>query len=116
MDKTIRPQSRSYDGSTVQTLQNAVYLRLTTPRGQWWADSQFGSLLYTITREKDLARVGLIAQQYAEEALAPIIADGRAQSIEVTPHQPHNGRLLLSIAVIDARGESHTFKHHVKVI
>lgn len=116
MDKSINPQTRAYDSSFVYSLQNAVYLRLTTPLGRYWADATFGSLLHTIAREKDLSRVGRLAQQYAEEALAPIIDDGRAQSIVVTHEQPHNARLLLLITVIDNSAKKHTFNHEIKVI
>lgn len=116
MDKTINPVTKTYDGTVIDTLQNAVYLRLTTPRGKWWADKEFGSLLHLIHREKDLPRVGLLAQQYAEEALEPIVKSKRAKSITVTPHQPHNGKLLLEIAVIDLTGKKHPFYYHVKVI
>ena len=116
MDKKIDPKTRSYNGEHTRSLENAVYLRLTTPRGSYWADNQFGSLLHLIKREKDVARVGLLAQQYAEEALQPIIDDKRAKSITVTPQQPHNGRLILQIDVTDQRDMRYKFNHHVRVI
>lgn len=116
MDREISPLTRDYTTKQISTLQNAVYIRLTTPLGSWWADGRVGSLLHLIEREKDLARVGLLAQQYAEEALQPLIDDGRAKSIQVTHTQPHNGKLLLHIVVTDNRGNVFEFDHHVKVI
>lgn len=116
MDKTISPITKTYDGTFVDTLQNAVYLRLTTPRGEYWADNEFGSLLHLIHREKDLPRIEQLAQQYAEEALAPIVETNRAESITVTSHQPHNGWLLLEIAVTDSSAKKYVFNHHVKVV
>lgn len=116
MDREISPLTRDYTSEKIDTLQNAVYIRLTTPKGSWWADGMLGSLLHLIQREKDLSRVGLLAQQYAEEALQPIIDDGRAKSITVTHEQPKDGSLNLNIQVTDNRGKTYQFKHSVKVI
>lgn len=116
MDREISPFTRDYNNNQISTLQNAVYVRLTTPLGSWWADGRVGSLLHLIQREKDVFRVGLLAQQYAEEALQPIIDDGRAKAIQVTHHQPKNGSLLLQIKVTDNRGDTFAFEHHVPVI
>ena len=88
-----------YTSKQISTLQNAVYIRLTTPLGTWWADGRVGSLLHTIPKEKDLRHVGPLAQQYAEEALQPLIDDGRAAEIIVTYTQPHKGLLILDRCV-----------------
>lgn len=65
-------------------LANAVYLRLMTPLGSWFGDPTLGSRLHELQREKDRARVERMARQYSEQALAPVLADGRASSIVVT--------------------------------
>lgn len=116
MDREISPLTGDYTSKQISTLQNAVYIRLTTPLGTWWADGRVGSLLHTIPKEKDLRHVGLLAQQYAEEALQPLIDDGRADEIIVTYTQPHSGLLILDIFILDNRGETYQFKHPVKVI
>lgn len=116
MDREISPLTRDYTDNNIDTLQNAVYIRLTTPLGSWWADGRVGSLLHLIKREKDLSRIGLLAQQYAEEALQPLLDDKRAKSITVTHQQPHDGSLLLEIKVVDNRGNTFDFKHNVKLI
>ncbi|OOF45606.1 phage GP46 family protein [Rodentibacter trehalosifermentans] len=116
MDREISPLTGDYTNKTISTLQNAAYIRLTTPLGSWWADGRVGSLLHLIPREKDLSRVGLIAQQYVEEALQPLIDDGRASEIIVNHTQPHNGVVMLDISIQDNRGEIYRFKHPVKVI
>ena len=116
MDREISPLTRDYTSEKIDTLQNAVYIRLTTPLGSWWANGRVGSLLHLTQREKDLSRVGLLAQQYAEEALQPILDDGRAKSITVTHEQPKDGSLNLLIAVTDNRGVKFEFKHPVKLI
>lgn len=96
-------------------LANAVYLRLMTPLGSYWAEPTLGSRLHELQRQKDLARVAILARQYAEQALAPILADGRATAIAVsTERQP--GRLALLIEVTAASGERLTFQHPVTVI
>lgn len=97
-------------------LANAVYLRLTTPLGSYWADPSLGSRLHELQREKDKTRVALLARQYAEQALEPLIADGRASDIDVSTEQPGNGWLRLLIEVTAATGERLTFKHPVTVL
>lgn len=116
MDREISPLTGDYTSKKITTLANAAYIRLTTPLGSWWADGRVGSLLHLIQREKDLTRVGLIAQQYAEEALQPLLDDGRASEISVTHQQPHNGVLMLNITIVDSRGEPFSFNYPVKVI
>lgn len=87
-----------------------------TPVGQYWADPSVGSRLHEIQREKDLTRISVLARQYSEQALAPLLKDGRARKIEVTTYQPHNGRLFLNIEVEDASGQIQYFQHPVKVV
>lgn len=101
-------------------LANAVYLRLMTPVGSYWADPLLGSKLHQLQRTKDLARVEILARQYAEQALAPILADARATAIVVTTQRVKaadaTGRLNLLIEVTDAGGKRLTFTHPVQVI
>lgn len=96
-------------------LANAVYLRLMTPLGGWWRDATLGSRLHELVRQKDLSRISVLAKQYAQTALQPIVDDGRALKIEVSTEQLHNGRLNLLVEVTSASNEVLTFKHPVKV-
>ena len=123
MDAWINPLSGDYDLASgtltrdpANGLANAVYLRLMTPLGGYWAVPTLGSRLHELQRQKDLSRVAVLACQYAEQALAPILADGRATAIEVSTERPGNGRMLLLIEVAAASGERLTFRHPVKVI
>lgn len=123
MDALIDPATGGYqvqNGAPVRDpaggLENAVYLRLRTPLGSYWADPTLGSRLHELQREKDLSRVAVLARQYAEQALEPIVADGRATEIQVSVDRPGNGWLYLLIEVTAASGERLTFKHPVKVI
>lgn len=121
MDILIDPLTRDYvlaAGKRVRDpasgLGNAVYLRLMTPLGSYWADATLGSRLHELQREKDVARVARLAQQYAEQALQPLLDDARAQRIAVSvARQP--GRLLLTVAVTTHRGQVVVFHHPVRV-
>lgn len=122
MDTWINPLTGDYalSGGAAQRdpaggLANAVYLRLMTPLGSYWEDKTLGSRLHELQREKDVPRVALLAKQYAGQALAPILADGRASRIDISAEQPHKGRLHLLIDVLAAGGERFTFKHPVSV-
>lgn len=122
MDAFINPLTADYMllyGATQRDmangLANAVYIRLMTPLGSYWRDATLGSRLHELQRQKDLSRVGLLAKQYAETALKPIIDDGRATAIDISTEQPHNGRLNLLIQVTSASNEVLSFKHPVKV-
>lgn len=116
MDMLINTSTGDYTGSRSQGLENPVYLRLMTPLGSYWADPSLGSRLHELQREKDVHRVYKLAQQYAEQALQPLIKDKRAKSIKVTTERSQPGWLLLLITVIDATGAIDTFKHPVRVI
>ncbi|HEZ5770154.1 TPA: phage GP46 family protein [Neisseria meningitidis] len=115
MDKELNPGTGDYTGRTVDTLQNAVYIRLMTPLGSWWADKTLSSLLHLLQREKDLQRVSLLAEQYADKALQPIVKSERADKITVRAEQPHDGRLILHIRVDTAAG-GFDYRHEVPVI
>ena len=122
MDTRIDPTTRDYvlingtpQRDPADGIANACYMRLEIPLGSYWADKTLGSRLHELQREKDLSRVAMLAKQYAEQALAPILADGRATQINVsTERMP--GRLNLLIEVLAASGETLTFKHPVQVV
>lgn len=125
MDALINPTTGDYLADTTRPgewardpangLMNAAYLRLMTPLGSWFGDATLGSRLHELAREKDLARVERLAQQYAAAALQPLLADGRAKSIDVRTQRPGNGRLALAIELVDARGVTSAFQMPVKV-
>lgn len=115
MDSYIDPHTASYTGSRTSTLTNAVYLRLATPLGSWWADPTLGSRLHELQRAKDLSRLDTLARQYAEQALAPLLQDGRASRITVDSQRPRPGWLVLLISVTAASGVLQTFRHPFQV-
>jgi phage gp46-like protein len=115
MDAGINPTTGDLTGQRISTLANAVYLRLMTPLGSYWADPELGSRLHELRREKDKSRVGILAVQYARQALQGLIGDGRATSIDVTAEQKHDGWLRLLIEVTSPTSRQ-TFEHLVSVI
>ncbi len=123
MDALLDPATGGYtltDGTLTadpaRGLANAVYLRLMTPLGSYWADAQLGSRLHELAREKDLPRVAVLAKAYSEQALQPLLDDGRAQAVAVDTERRHDGWLRLRVSVTDAGGREHLFNHHVRVV
>lgn len=125
MDAWINPSTGDYAADPARVgelarapgdgLANAVYLRLMTPLGGWFGDVTLGSRLHELAREKDLARVERLARQYALEALQSLLADGRVLSLDVQTVR-RDGRLLLAVALVDARGMPSAFDVPVKVV
>lgn len=115
MDAFIDPASGDYAGTATDTLANAVYLRLMTPLGSWWADPTLGSRLHELQREKDTGRVDMLARQYSEQALQPLLADGRASRVDVSTHRQAPGWLHLQITVEDQSGRTQLFNLPVRV-
>lgn len=120
-DAYLDPSTQSYAlnaGQLVRDpaagLANAVYLRLMTPLGSYWADPALGSRLHELQREKDIARVPRLAQQYAELALQPLLLAARTRKIEIVT-QRDAGRLSLVITLTQTTGATATFTHPVKI-
>ncbi len=116
LDSRIDPLTGDYDGSVVDDLQNAVYLRVTTPLGGYWADPTLGSNLYLLQREKELPRVKLLADQYTRQALQPLIVAKRVDRIEVEVDDPANNQMLLRVNVYQNGVLVVNFAQHVIVM
>ena len=105
MAAKLNPRTGSYiTNARCADISNEIYIRLLTPLGSWWADPSLGSRLHELQREKDLPRVMVLARQYAEQALEPVIKSGRARRIAVAVSRPARGWLLLAIAAEDNGG------------
>lgn len=115
MDRLLNSLTGDYTNTRTDSLANAVYLRLMTPLGSYWADKTLGSRLHELTREKDVSRVYRLARQYAEQALKPLTDDGRAKSVEVSVHSDGRHHVLLWITVTDAGDDVRTFKYPVRI-
>lgn len=122
-DAYLDPTTGGYvlqDGALIpdpaRGLANAVFLRLMTPLGSYWADAALGSRLHELAREKDVERVAVLAKAYSEQALQPLLDDARALAIEINTQRQHDGWLRLAVRVTDAGGREHLFNHHVRVM
>lgn len=116
MDAYLDHTTGDYTGERCNDLHNAVFLRLQIRLGTYWANPAMGSRLHELERAKDTHQTRVLAQQYAEQALQPLIDDGRATAIDVTVSAPRTGWLALDIRVTQADESVLTFTHPVKVI
>ena len=88
-----------------RALAEAAYLRLLTPKGSYFADSQLGSELYKLKRSKDVPRNRRQAVRWATEALEPLRAPYYLTDITVTAMDAtHKGYLLLQAILTTADG------------
>ena len=114
MDALLNPQTGGYVvNQSAQSIENELYIRLVT---SYWADRTLGSRLHELRRQKHLKRIEVLAKQYAEQALQPVLQSKRAQSIQVTTSTPQRGWLKLHIEAVDAAGDTVTLSHKVAVI
>lgn len=83
----------------------------SSDRRGWWGDSfagapgdRFGSRLWLLGREKQLASVLPRAKEYAEESLAWLVEDGVAAAVSVEAEVVRDGVLGLAVQVTQPRG------------
>lgn len=85
MDALLNPQTGGYVvNQSAQSIENELYIRLVTPLGSYWADRTLGSRLHELRRQKHLKRIEVLAKQYAEQALQPVI------QVQTRPIHPSN--------------------------
>jgi len=79
------------------------------PRG-WWGDADavvpgdiFGSKLWLLEREVDTRETLARAREYAEQAVAWIVADGLADSVPVLAEYPRRNMLALQVSPMRTR-------------
>lgn len=107
MDALLNPATGDYLlNQSAQGIENEVYVRLVTP---------LGSRLHELRRMKDLPRMAVLAKQYAEQALQPILDARRARRINVATSLARRGRLRLDIAAVDASGRNLSLIHEVRL-
>ncbi len=71
----------------------------TTDRRGHWADPTLGSRLWLLDRAKETDDVLARAQEYAQEALAWLVADGVARAVNVTAAFVQRGVLALTVTI-----------------
>jgi phage gp46-like protein len=90
----------------------------TTDRRGWWADAypavdgdRIGSRLWLLSREKQLNSVVNKAREYAQEALAWMIEDGIAASVDIQASIVRTGVLGLTVAISQPNGAAANYRY-----
>jgi phage gp46-like protein len=88
----------------------------------WWGEligpaenDSYGSKLWLLRREKQTDETLLRAKEYAEVALAWLMADSIAESVTVEASYPKRGVLALAIAITLTSGATETFKFNYEM-
>nr|DAX46230.1 MAG TPA: hypothetical protein [Caudoviricetes sp.] len=116
MDALLNPATGDYLlNQSAQGIENEVYVRLVTPLGSYWAEPALGSRLHELRRQKDLPRIAVLAKQYAEQALQPILDARRARRINVAASLARRGWLRLDIEAEDMSGRNLPLIHEVRL-
>jgi len=98
-------------------LLNNIALSLQVKRGAFFALPGFGSRLHLL--KKNTPSTAALAEEYCREALAWIIAAGRAKSIGITAERDAlrwPDRLLLAIEVVAADDRITNYEQFVNVV
>ncbi|GEM_PF-1504524 len=97
-------------------LAEAAYLRLLTPKGSYFADSELGSELYKLKRSKDVPRMRRQALAWAKEALEPLRAPYYLTDINVsTGAVSASGYLSIKAVLTQADGNQTKTSINVQV-
>jgi phage gp46-like protein len=103
----------SFDAALVAPLIDAAALRLRTRRGSWWRNPLLGSRFYLL--KKDTPQALVLAKQYAEEALKPLITSKRVTSMTITPTRVAVGSIRILVELLTPSGASVQLEHFVRV-
>ncbi|MFW2176670.1 MULTISPECIES: phage GP46 family protein [unclassified Moraxella] len=95
---------------------DAVYLRLSTQKGSYFADKNLGSELYRLKRCKDTPQIRLQAVAWAKQALEPLKNRYFLASITVIEQLPIiRGNIHLIITLTHQSGQVYTTNYTIKV-
>ncbi len=109
----------TYDEATNGNLYNNIYLSLMVKRGSFFQNTDFGSRLHLLQREKNTPRVEALAVEYCKEALAWLIDAGRVESFDYDTERDttqNPGRLKIVITATKADGDAVPFTTYVEVV
>ena len=94
----------------------AAYLRLSTEKGSFFMDKDFGSELYRLRRSKDTPQIRLQSIVWAKQALEPLKARYYLSNIDVSQIQPiKKGEIKLIAKLVHQSGKIYTTTFTVKV-
>lgn len=98
-----------------QSVAQQAWLRLATRRGSFLGDLDFGSLLHLLPEQKMTAGIEELATAYAQDALQPLVDEGRLQNLELRAVRVDRGRLELSLRAVAADGTPLAFSEFVRI-
>lgn len=108
IDPTTRDYIMDSTGNPVQdtTLQTPIYVRTMGRRTQWLhaPDDGWGSDFFQIKNNKQLSSQPNVLVAAQRRCLQPLIDDGRAEEIDVTPLPSGRGYRQLQVIAVDASG------------
>lgn len=76
-------QASNGDMQAADALEEQILRRLAVERGSALEDVQFGSRLYELRRTRASATTRALAEAYARDALAPLVANGTLRNLKV---------------------------------
>jgi len=88
----------------------AIYLRLFTRRGEYLADPTFGSRLHELARYKRADRAARDLPAMVQEALAPLVREGRLSSVDVVAEVLGPDGVAGAIEAYDSGRRPYTFQ------
>lgn len=118
----LDPETRDYeqeDGAPVidLTLKMPIYFRTMVPRTRWLyaPDTRYGSDFWQV-KTKQGANSPALVQGIQERAVQPIIEDGRASEITVTPSALARQGIALDVKAVDSSGKEQELKALVPLL
>lgn len=100
----------------IKDVVEAAYLRLSTEKGSYFTDKDFGSELYRLRRSKDTPQIRLQAVAWAKQALEPLKPRYFLASINVSQILPiKKGEIALLAKLTHQSGQIYTTTFTVKV-
>lgn len=108
--------SNAINSPPVVDVIEAAFLRLSTVKGSYFTDPDFGSELYRLKRNKDLPQVRLQAIAWAKQALEPLKSRYYLSDITVTEQLPATqGKIALLITLTHQSGQQYQTTFNVQV-
>lgn len=100
----------------IKDVVEAAYLRLSTEKGSYFTDKDFGSELYRLRRSKDTPQIRLQAVAWAKQALKSLKPRYFLANIDVSQTLPTtNGKIQLLVKLEHQSGQIYTTTFTVKV-
>ena len=105
IDPTLGDYTLTAEGRPELTndLTQAAYILLRTRLGEWMHDVALGSRYGELERVKLTPEIDRSIEDFAREALAPLLADGRARRFTVRTVERVRGGRRIEVQIVDRR-------------